>query len=212
MANEAEDKVTLKGWIALFILIIMFSGVFENAEGPLKALDLSNLIGEFGTIGEGGNFRGTGGSGARDGFLFTLTLIPTTCLAVGLIDLVEHLGGLKAAAILFNPILRPLLGIPGIAGLAFVSSFTSSDIAAFMTKQLVEDGHMTDDERTVFVAYQYAGSAVVLNTIGTQAALLPIVLLPVGPLIVILWICKILGANLVRLIIKSSNKKAGEAA
>ncbi|NLG87103.1 MAG: hypothetical protein GX489_07790 [Firmicutes bacterium] len=212
MANEAEDKVTLKGWIALFILIIMFSGVFENAEGPLKALDLSNLIGEFGTIGEGGNFRGTGGSGARDGFLFTLTLIPTTCLAVGLIDLVEHLGGLKAAAILFNPILRPLLGIPGIAGLAFVSSFTSSDIAAFMTKQLVEDGHMTDDERTVFVAYQYAGSAVVLNTIGTQAALLPIVLLPGGPLIVILWICKILGANLVRLIIKSSNKKAGEAA
>lgn len=212
MANEAEEKVTWKGWVALFILIIMFSGVFENAEGPLKALDLSNLIGEFGTIGEGGNFRGTGGSGARDGFLFTLTLIPTTCLAVGLIDLVEHLGGLKAAAILFNPILRPLLGIPGIAGLAFVSSFTSSDIAAFMTKQLVEDGHMTDDERTVFVAYQYAGSAVVLNTIGTQAALLPIVLLPVGPLIVILWICKILGANLVRLIIKSRNKKAGAAA
>ena len=81
-----------------------------------------------------------------------------------------------------------------------------------MTKQLVEDGHMTDDERTVFVAYQYAGSAVVLNTIGTQAALLPIVLLPVGPLIVILWICKILGANLVRLIIKSRNKKAGAAA
>ena len=212
MANAAEEKVTWKGWVALFILIIMFSGVFENAEGPLKALDLSNLIGEFGTIGEGGNFRGTGGSGARDGFLFTLTLIPTTCLAVGLIDLVEHLGGLKAAAILFNPILRPLLGIPGIAGLAFVSSFTSSDIAAFMTKQLVEDGHMTDDERTVFVAYQYAGSAVVLNTNGTQAALLPIVLLPVGPLIVILWICKILGANLVRLIIKSINKKAGAAA
>ena len=41
---------------------------------------------EFGTIG-GGNFRGTG-SGA-DRFLFTLTLIQTTCLAVGLIDLVS---------------------------------------------------------------------------------------------------------------------------
>ena len=54
----------------------MFSGVFENAEGPLKALDLSNLIGEFGTIGEGGNFREQEGLG-RDGFLFTLTLIPT---------------------------------------------------------------------------------------------------------------------------------------
>ncbi|MGI6129548.1 MAG: nucleoside recognition domain-containing protein [bacterium] len=212
MVNEAEERVTWKGWVALFILILMFSGLFENAEGPIRALDLSNLIGQFGTIGEGGNFRGAGGTGARDGFLFTLTLIPTTCLAVGLIDLVEHLGGLKAAAKLFNPILRPLLGIPGISGLAFVSSFTSSDIAAFMTKQLVDNGHMTDDERTVFVAYQYAGSAVILNTIGTQAALLPIVLLPVGPLIVILWICKIFGANLVRLIIKSRNKKAGVAA
>jgi nucleoside recognition membrane protein YjiH len=212
MVNEAEERVTWKGWVALFILILMFSGLFENAEGPIRALDLSNLIGQFGTIGEGGNFRGAGGTGARDGFLFTLTLIPTTCLAVGLIDLVEHLGGLKAAAKLFNPILRPLLGIPGISGLAFVSSFTSSDIAAFMTKQLVDNGHMTDDERTVFVAYQYAGSAVILNTIGTQAALLPIVLLPVGPLIVILWICKIFGANLVRLIIKSINKKAGVVA
>lgn len=212
MKAELDNKVKWTGWLFLAILIIMFSGVFENAQGPLRALDLSNLIGKFGKIGEGGNFRGSGGTGARDGFLFTLTLIPTISLAVGLIDIVEHMDGMKAAAKLFNPILRPLLGIPGIAGLAFVSSFTSSDIAAFMTKELVDNNYMTDDERTVFVSYQYAGSAVILNTIGTQAPLLPIVVMAVGPIIAMLWICKVFGANLVRLIIKSKNKKAGVAA
>lgn len=211
MSSKTEQKITWKSWLSLVLLIIMFSGIFENAEGPLKALDLSNLIGEFGTIGEGGNFRGTGGTGARDGFLFALTLIPTVCLAVGLIEIVEHLGGMQAAGKLFNPILKPLLGIPGITGLAFVSSFTSSDIAAFMTKQLFDNRQITDDERTIFVAYQYAGSAVILNTIGTQAPLLPIVLLPVGPIIVILWICKVFGANLVRILIKLKNKKVGVA-
>ncbi len=212
MKAELDNKVRWTGWLFLAILIIMFSGIFQHAQGPLRALDLSNLIGKFGTIGEGGNFTGKGGTGARDGFLFTLSLIPTVCLAVGLIDLVEYMDGMKAAAKLFNPILRPLLGIPGIAGLAFVSSFTSSDIAAFMTKELVDNKYMTDDERTVFVAYQYAGSAVIINTIGTQAPLLPIVLMAVGPIIVLLWICKVFGANLVRLIIKSKNKKAGVAA
>lgn len=211
MSEDKKKKVGWKGWVSLFILIIVFSGIFQKAEGPLKALDLSNLIGQFGKIGDGGNFRGAGGTGARDGFLFTLTLIPTTCLAVGLIDIVEHMGGMKAAAKLFNPILKPLLGIPGTAGLAFVSSFTSSDIAAFMTKELVDNEHITDDERTVFVTYQYAGSAVVLNTIGTQAPLLPIVVMAVGPIIVILWICKVFGANLIRLIIRLNNKKAKKA-
>jgi nucleoside recognition membrane protein YjiH len=202
-----EEKVTWRGWISLFILIILFSGIFQKAGTPWAALDFSNLCGKFGAIAEGVNFQGKGGLGAREGFLFTLTLIPTVCLAVGLIDVVEHMGAMKAAARLFNPLLRPLLGIPGITGIAFVSSFTSSDIGAVMTKQLYEDGLITDDERTVFVAYQYAGSAVILNTINTQAPLLPFALLALGPIIVIEVFCKILGANVVRLILKLGNKK-----
>ncbi|WP_331475620.1 nucleoside recognition domain-containing protein [Clostridioides difficile] len=150
---------------------------------------------------------GKGGTGAKDGFLFALTLIPTVCFAVGLIDVVESMGGMKAASKIFNPLLRPLLGIPGIAGIAFVSSFTSSDVASIMTKELFESGEITDDERTIFVAYQYAGSAVILNTINTQAPLLPIALLALGPIILIEIFCKILGANLVRLIIGVRNKK-----
>ena len=36
--------------------------------------------------------------------------------------------------------------------------------SAFMTKNLYEEGMMNDDERTIFAAYQYAGSAVINNT------------------------------------------------
>ena len=153
------------------------------------------------------NFQGQGGTGAKEGFLFALTLIPTVCLAVGFVDTVEHLGALKAAAKLFNPILRPILGIPGVAGVAFVSSFTSSDVAAFMTRELYESGRMTDEERAIFVAYQYAGSAVVLNTINTQAPLLPLILLAIGPVILIEVFCKLLGANLMRLYIMLVGKR-----
>lgn len=207
MNMEHENKVTWKGWVSLFVLMTLFSGIFKDSEGILQAFDFANLAGKFGGIYEGINFVGKGGAGAREGFLFTLTLIPTVCLAVGLIDVVESMGAMDAAAKLFNPLLRPILGIPGIAGISFVASFTSSDIASFMTKELVENGDMTDDERTIYIAYQYAGSAVVLNTINTQAPLLPISLLAIGPIIIIEMICKILGANLVRFIIKIGNKR-----
>lgn len=206
------NKVTWKGWASLIVLIILFSGIFQNSEGPLAAFDFANLTGSFGTIADGINFQGKGGTGARDGFLFALSLIPTVCLAVGLIDVVESMGAMSAAEKLFNPLLRPLMGVPGIAGIAFVSSFTSSDIAAFMTKQLYTDKHITDDERTIFVSYQYAGSAVILNTISTQAPLLPLALLALGPIILILILCKLAGANLVRLLISIRNKSTKKEA
>lgn len=213
MEQEKDTtKVTWKGYLALFVLIVLFSGVFQESKSFLKAFDFANLTGDFGQIADGVNFLGKGGTGAKDGFLFALTLVPTVAFAVGLIDVVESFGAMKAAAKLFNPILKPLLGIPGTAGIAFVSSFTSSDVASIMTKELYESGDLTDDERTIFVAYQYAGSAVILNTINTQAPLLPIAVMAVGPIILIEIFCKILGANMMRLIIKLRNKKEGSVA
>jgi len=206
-SNET-NKVTWKGYLSLFVLIVLFSGVFKDADNFLKAFDFANLTGSFGQVVDGVDFTGKGGTGAKDGFLFALTLVPTVALAVGIIDVVESMGAMKAAAKIFNP----LLGIPGTAGVAFVSSFTSSDVASIMTKELVESGDMTDDERTIFVAYQYAGSAVILNTINTQAPLLPIALIAVGPIILIEIFCKLLGANMIRLYIKMKNKKQGSVA
>lgn len=196
--NREEYKVTWKGWLSLIILIVAFSGIFAKAEGPLRALDFQVLTGSFGQVAKGVIFTGKGGTGARDGFMFALTLFPTLMFALGCIQVAESLGALRAAEIVFRPILRPFMGIPGASGLAFVSSFTSSDVGAVMTKGLAEEKLMTDDERTIFVAYQYAGSAPITNTFGTGAALLPITVLPVGVIIVLIVIVKIMGANLVR--------------
>jgi len=118
-SNET-NKVTWKGYLSLFVLIVLFSGVFKDADNFLKAFDFANLTGSFGQVVDGVDFTGKGGTGAKDGFLFALTLVPTVALAVGIIDVVESMGAMKAAAKIFNPILRPLLGIPGTAGVAFV--------------------------------------------------------------------------------------------
>ena len=130
--------------------------------------------------------------------MFALTLIPTTCVSVGFVHVCEDMGARK----FFTPLLRPLMGIPGTSGIAFVASFTSSDVASFMTKKAYQQGEITDRERTIFVAYQYAASAVIINTLSTQAPLLPIIKLAVGPVIVYLWIFKVLGANIMRLVVK----------
>jgi len=207
MNEQQKYKVTWKGWLSLFILMITFSGAFVNA-GVWSALDFQVLTGDFGQITPGVNFTGKGGAGAREGFMFTLTLIPTIMFALGLIQVAESLGALRAAEKLFRPILKPLLGIPGVAGLAFVSSFTSSDVGSVMTRGLYDDKLITDDERTIFVAYQYAASGLVTNTLGAGAAMLPISVLPVGIIIALQVIVKFMGANIMRLIIKRANKKA----
>ena len=210
--EQKTNTVGIKGWLALLVLCIMFSGVLKNVEGPLKALDFSNLVGAWGKIGESGqNFIGKGGTGAREGMMQALSLIPAISFAVAIIEVVTQLGAIDAGVKVFTPLLRPLLGIPGECGIAFVSSFTSSDVGSVMTRDLYNEGKISEKERAIFTAYQYAGSAVVLNTINTQAALLPIILFATGPVIVVLFVCKLLGANLVRLILTLQEKKHKEA-
>ena len=108
--------------MSLAFLTISFSGLVAHQDNFLKAFDLMNLMGQFGHAdGAKIAMQGTGGFGAREGFAFALTMVPVTMLAQGLIETCEHLGALKAAGKLFQPFLRFLLGIPGVAGLAFIS-------------------------------------------------------------------------------------------
>ena len=105
--KELHEKVHvgIGGYIALVLAVLFFSGIFQDAEGPIAAFDFSNLCGAFGNLGtltEGSgtlaeNFRGTGGSGARDGFLFAITLLPPVMFALGVVKIVENYGGLRAA-------------------------------------------------------------------------------------------------------------------
>ena len=200
-------KVTWKGWLSLLLLIILFSGIFENSDTPLRALDLNALTGQFGIIADGLDFTGANGSGANEGFLFALSLLPITALAMGILEVVEELGAMEAARKLFSPVLKPVWGLPGSAGVAFIASFTSSDVTAVMTKKLYETGEITDDERTIFASYQYTSSAVIGNVISTQAPLLPIIVWPMGAVIAALVVFKTFGSTCMRLYIRRRNKR-----
>lgn len=208
--TDVEHKLTWRGWLSFVFIVISFSGVLANA-GVWSAIDFQTLIGNFGKIGDLGPFSGKGGTGAREGFLFGLTLVPTVMFALGLIRVVESLGALLAAEKLIRPILKPLMGLPGVTGLALVSSMTSSDVGSAMTKQLHDSGKLTDDERTIFVSYQYAASATLTNTIDCGAPLLGVALLPIGAVLAIELFVKILGANVVRFILARQTAKAPTA-
>ena len=40
---DNNERVTVKGWVSLLVLLLMLSGIFMNQEGPLAAIDFSNL-------------------------------------------------------------------------------------------------------------------------------------------------------------------------
>lgn len=76
-------------------------------------------------------------------------------LALGVVKIVEDMDGLKAAQKLMTPLLRPLMGIPGICGLALVASLQSTDTGASMTKELYENGEINEKERLTFIAFHF---------------------------------------------------------
>jgi nucleoside recognition membrane protein YjiH len=207
MENQEKIKTTWKGWLSLTVLIMVLSGVFTKSSGPLAALDFTNLCGQFGNVFEKVNFIGKGGTGARDGFMAGLNLLPPVMLFCGLLGVFEEWGAFDACRVLFKPLLRPLLGLPGTTGIAFISSFTGSDVAAVMTKDLYENNEITDDERTIFVAYQYAASAVINNTISGGAPMLAISPVSFGVVFAVEFICKIIGANIIRVVLAFNRKK-----
>lgn len=211
--NDMNDnlKVPIAGYIALVFAIIFFAGILpimakSTGWGWLNAFDFGKLTGSFGTIADKFTFRGTGGSGAKDGFIFAVTLIPAVMLALGIVELVDHFGGLKAAQKLLTPLLRPLMGVPGITGLALISSLQSTDAGASMTKELRESGLITENERTIFGMFQFTAGATITNFLSSGMAIIVIVAELVPPIIIISFIVmfffKVFAADLMRLYVK----------
>lgn len=202
-----SNRVTWVSYAAFAFAIIFFSGIFASSQGWLKVLDFTVLNGSFGKIsleaGKTFSFRGIGGNGARDGFLFALELMPAVILALGVVSVIEGLGGLRAAQKLMTPILKPLLGIPGICALAVIANLQSTDAAAGMVKELKENGEITDEERSVAIAYQTSASALITNYFSSGAALFSFMLVPMIVPVAVMLIFKVVGANLMRLYIKA---------
>lgn len=195
------------GYIVLILTILFFSGVFSSAEGPIKALDFTNISGSFGSLGEitedagtlASDFRGTGGSGARDAWLFALTLVPAVMLALGVVKVVEYLDGLRAAQKLLTPLLMPLMGIPGICGLTLIASLQSTDAGASMTAELAQEGMIDEKQKTIFACFQFSAGATLTNYLSSCAALFPFLSVPIIIPLVVVFVFKIFGANMTRI-------------
>lgn len=198
---DNKPKVTVAGLISLILGIIIFGGFFKNFDNFLAAFDYTNLAGAFGTIGDTGkNYMGSGGSGARYGFMFAVSFAPTIMLAVGLVKVIEGFRGLECAAALLTPVLRFIMGVPGIAAVAMVTSISAGDAGAALTRELSESGSLTDDERDIFVAFQYPSSGTITNYYSCGPALFDFLPCSSGLPLAVCFVTKLIGANLFRFV------------
>ncbi|NOH60413.1 nucleoside recognition domain-containing protein [Vibrio sp. RE88] len=224
--NTKQRKVTWGCYVALAFAVIFFSGLMKSGEW-YGVLDFTTLNGSFGQVAYNvtetadgveaatTSLRGKGGSGARDGFIFALTLIPTVMFALGVINVLEHYGALDAARKLLTPLLRPLMGIPGSSGLALIASLQSTDAGAAMTRQLKDEGRLTKRETDVFTMFQFTAGATIVNFFSSGAVLFTLTLADgslavtssIGLAVTIMFVFKFVGANLFRIYLNITEGK-----
>lgn len=247
----APRKAGIGAYIALIFAVIFFSGISvskpvqdfgtviaeklnvepQKVHDVFSVFDFNTLNGKFGKVllpekadkpGEHpGNFSGDGGTGARQGFMFALTLMPTTLFAMGIIAVLEYYGALEAMRRLLQRILKPLMGIPGDTGLAMIASFQSTDAGAALTRALYDEGKLTAQERDIFAMFQFSAGAPITNFLSTGTALLGLtaaavaggdaakVPASVGICLGVIFIFKFVGANLMRLYLRLTAGKEG---
>jgi nucleoside recognition membrane protein YjiH len=204
-----KPSVPWIGYVAFAFAIIFFSGLLTSQKGWFTAFDFNTVAGTFGTMKDAAKatFMGQGGLGARDGFMFAISLVPPVMCALGFVEIIDHLGGLKAAQKLLSPLLRPLLGIPGITGLAMVTSFQSTDAGAGMTRMLKETQSITEKERTIFAAFQFSAGGTITNYLAIGAALFGFITVPIVLPLALMFGLKVVGANIMRFYLRLFVKK-----
>lgn len=115
-----------------------FSTTLTGTNGSVR-LTLRRSLAGFGKI-DGLTYIGKGGFGARQGFLFALSLFPSVMLALGVMEVVTYYGAMRAAQKLMTPLLNPILGVPGSTGLALITDLQSTDAGAALTKGMYDRG------------------------------------------------------------------------
>ncbi|MCI1820689.1 MAG: hypothetical protein LKI63_00105 [Megasphaera sp.] len=203
--------IGVKGYIALLVAVLFFSGVFMKLEGLkwLSAMDFTTLSGAFGTMKkpEVNNFLGAGGTGARAGFLFAISLAPGVMLALGFLEVFSHYGAIKAAHRLLTPLLRPFLGIPGLTGLALITDLQSTDAGAALTKGLYDDQLITKKELIIISAWQYSGAGLISNYFTIGSAYFAFLVCPIWLPLVVMFVLKFTGAKFVQIMLNTVYKK-----
>lgn len=212
--KHSKNKIPFYGYIALILAILVLSGLLQNNESWLGAFDFTNMLGKFGDISSPAGyttiFRGVGGAGARDAFLFTLTLAPSVMLAFAIIELVSNYRGLLSAERLLTPIMKPLLGLSGASSaIGVVANLTSADAGASTINPLYESGYLDNKQRLIFTVYQFSAPAIIVNYFSIGAALLPLISVSASLCLGVIILMKFVGANLLRLYLKIFVKDLG---
>ena len=176
---KQEEEVKWYSYVALLFAIIFFSGILATSKEWYSVCDFTVLNGT------------------------------AVIFALAVVNVVEGLGGLKAAQKLLSPLLRPLLGIPGACGLGMIASYQSTDAGAGMIKAMYNEGIINEDEKTIFAMYQFSGDGTITNFFSSGAALFSVLVTPIILPFGLIMIFKFFGANLMRMYIKYEHKKNG---
>lgn len=204
-------KAGPKAFIALIVAVLFFSGVMVKFPDMkwLAAFDFTTLVGNFGAIKNVGKdtFVGSGGLGARGGFMFALSLVPSVMFAIGCIEVLDHYGAIRAAQRLLTPLLKPLLGLPGLTGLALITDLQSTDAGAALTKELYDNKLIGKKELTVMGAWQYSGAGLINNYFMIGSAVFAYLTVPLLLPLILMFVFKFIGAIYVRIILNTVYKE-----
>ena len=177
--QEANDGKKLAiGTVALILAIVFFGGFLKDVAGGI--FDFGKLTGQFPEW-----FKTAGGTSAKGGFVFALSLVPAIMLALGFVAIFERYYALYAASHWLTPVLKPLIGIPGCCSISLIASTQST------------------------AAFQFSAGAMITNFLASFAPLLLVAdkngaLAPVSiaAALGLILVFKVFGANLMRLYVK----------
>jgi nucleoside recognition membrane protein YjiH len=204
-SSPRDDHVGLAQYLLLALIALSFSGVLYNLPerwAALSAIDFTTLIGDFGKIDGSHSFVGSGGYGARQGFMFAMAICPCVMFAMGVLELAEHYGVSLAAKIVLTPVMRLICGVSGAAGLAIIASLQVTDAGAALTRLAYDRGTVTSRERTALVAWQYAAAAPLANYFVLISPFFHVYTVPIWVPLAVVLLCKCIGAHATRLAVE----------
>ena len=214
--GSKKEKIPWYAYVVLLLTIIIFAGFFGKSTTPLKALDFNNLLGNFGALGQveegakvtlANDFKGIGGSGAREGILLVLSISPAIIVAFGIIEICTQYKGILAAQVLFSPIMKVLMGVPGAAAISVVTSLTSSDAGAGLVKSLADENYLNDRQRIILTSFELLAPSILVNFFAMGVTVSDYITRPISIALLVIIIMKVVGANIARILVKIMYKE-----
>ena len=91
--------------------------------------------------------------------------------------------------------------------LALIANLQNTDAAAGMTKELAQDGEITERDKVIFAAYQTSGSAIITNYFSSGVAVFAFLGTSVIVPLAVILVFKFVGANLLRIWINFEERR-----